>query len=489
MVTQEQIAPQPPQHDEELLQRAWARAALDLREATAGSLLDFVPQVDPRLLRPYHLAPLAEAIERTRTEPVRMTISVPPRHGKTMLILLGIIWLLLGDPTTLIAYISYAAGIARQKSRLARDYARDVGINARSDADSLHEWLLPQGGGVRAGGIGGPLTGAGFSCFFLDDSVKNRAEAESRVLREKSWDWFTSTAVTRLTPRGSIICCQTRWHSDDIIGRLRGETAKYVRTHGEEGEWWEHVNLPAIDDDGESPTFLALCPELWTSEELLKKRRAVGEYDWASLYQGNPRPKGSKLFREPIRYDGAARTEGRRLIIGVDVAGTASSSAHWTVAVVMAVSGARDDISVDIVEVKRWQLEVPEIARKLELLQRRYNGAPLIVEGSGIGKAVPSLLKDANRNLRVVVVFPVADKWVRAQGYAAAWNSGKVRVPSEPSAEIAEFIRVHTDFTGVGDAQDDDVDAGAHGFNFCRRGSTFAPLDNVTSSLRSTDFE
>lgn len=605
---QTQTAPAPktaaPQYNPDMVQRAWARAAMDLRKAAGESLLDFVPQVDPRLIRPYYLAPLASAIEQVRTEQVRVTVSVPPRHGKTSLLILGALWLLLGDPSMMIAYISYAAGIARNKSRMARDYARDLGLQARPDADALHEWLLPAGGGFRSGGIGGPLTGMGFRCFpagtpiatergdvpieqlspggplvvafdhrtnrttlrpvvatrksaseqlvevgtasgrrftctadhrifvpgrgyteagdlwagaplvtldgldevrgtrplfdgaevydlqvegchnffaadvlvhnclMVDDPVKNRAEAESRIIRQRHWDWFTSTAVTRVTMNGSIIVSHTRWHDDDLIGRLKRETERFMRTRGEEGEWWVHINLPAIDneprDDGIDPTGLALCPEIWPLRALLKKRRAVGEYDWSALYQGNPRPRGAKIFHEPTAFFETVQLEGRRILIGVDVAGTASTSANWTVAVVMAIRGRLDDAQADIIEVRRWQNEIPQVARDLETLQRRYNGAPLIIEGSGIGKAVPQLIRDANAKLRITVVYPVADKWVRAQRYAAAWNAGRVRLPKleAQSQAMAEFIRVHTDFTGSNDAQDDDVDAAAHAFNY-----------------------
>lgn len=466
---QQQAAPQYPQ---DLIQRAWGRAALDFRRAAESSLLDFVPQLDPKLIRPYHLEPLAQAIEQARREPVRMTISVPPRHGKSRLLLAGIVWLLLNDPSHLIAYISYAAQFARGQSRVARDYARTAGIIPRDDADALNEWLLPGGGGLRATGIGGPLTGQGFRTIFIDDPVKNRAEAESRIVRQRNWDWFTSTATTRLTPNGSLLVIHTRWNEDDLIGRLKRETDKWYRTNGSEGEFWWHVNLPAIADDGDG---LALCPELWTKEQLLKKKRAVGAYDWSALYQGDPRPRGAKLFKsEPARYD-AASLDGRRIVIGVDVAGTASTAAHWTVAVVMAFCGHGDTLRADVLEVKRWQLEIPSVCRQLEALQKRHN-APLVVEGSGIGKAVPQLLRDNNPRLRITVVYPVVDKWVRAQPYAAAWNDNRVRMAARGPAENDEFIRVHGAFTGVGDAEDDDVDAAAHAWNFMLGRVAVAPL-------------
>jgi phage terminase large subunit-like protein len=296
----------------------------------------------------------------------------------------------------------------------------------------------------------------------IDDPVKNRREAESRVLSQANWEWFTSTAVTRLTPDGSMVVCHTRWSEHDLIGRLCKETEKYRRSGGLEGERWEHVNLPALAKHGDGP---ALCPELWTREALLGKRRGVGEYDWSALYQGEPRPRGAKLFaQEPDRVENPSRSD-RRVIIGVDVAGTASTSAHWTVAVVFAFRGRGEKLQADVLEVVRMQETIPVVCRKLEALQARY-GAPLVVEGSGIGKAVPQTLLDTNPKLRLTVVHPVTDKWSRSQAYAAAWNQGRVRIRTNPTREEAEFIRVHMAFTGVNDPEDDDVDAGAHAWNF-----------------------
>lgn len=472
----ETVRQRAPEYREDLLQRAQARAALDFRKASREGLLDFVPAVSPRLIAPTHLAPLASAIERTRYEQVRLTISVPPRHGKTELILHGIAWLLLQDPSMTLAYASYAAGLSRTKSRAARDYAVSAGVELRPDANALNEWMTPHGGGLRSVGIGGGLTGFGTKVLFVDDPVKNRAEAESRILRQRNHEWFTSTATTRLTPDGSIVVCHTRWHDDDLIGRLKKETEKYVRTRGEEGEFWEHINLPAITGNK------ALAPRLWTLEALQKKRRAVGEYDWASLYQGEPRARGAKLFRQPGAI--AEMRLARRVFIGVDVAGTATTRSNWTVAVVMAFHGFGDEMTAHVLRVLRLQEEIPRVCAELETLQKAFEGAPLIVEASGIGKAVPQVLRAANPKLRITEVYPLTDKWQRAQHYAAAWNQGRVLFPTTGATpEMGEFIRVHCDFTGVSDAQDDDVDAGAHVWNYAADHAVVLPQPTLRGDV------
>ena len=147
-------------------------------------------------------------------------MSVPPRHSKTETILHSIAWLLEQDPQRSIGYVSYADAIARSKSRLARDYARAAGVALRQDADSLQEWRTAANGGVLATGVMGPLTGQGVNVLFVDDPIKNRQEAESFLIRQRTHEWFTSTATTRVEPNGSIVVCHTRWHADDLIGRL-----------------------------------------------------------------------------------------------------------------------------------------------------------------------------------------------------------------------------------------------------------------------------
>jgi predicted phage terminase large subunit-like protein len=424
------------------------------------SLLDFIPRVSPRFLAPVHLAPIVDLLERAvRGESIRALVSVPPRHAKTETFLHAIAWGLAQNPALQFGYVSYAADFARSKSRRARDLARASHVVLRADADALNEWRTEEGGGLLATGIGGPLTGHGVDILLVDDPHKNREEAESALVRQGVYEWFTSTGVTRVEPTGAIICVHTRWHPDDLIGRLERESQKFDETGGLESEHWDSINLEAIDE----ATGEALWPTRWPADVLLRRRRTIGEYEWASLFQGRPRPRGAKLFREPARYDAPA-IAGRRILIGVDVAGTKSSRADWTVAAVMAFAGEADELSADVLEVLRLQEEIPQVCRELEALQKNWN-ALLVIEGSGIGKAVPQTLLDVNPRLRIEVVHPTEDKFTRAQAYAAGWNQGRVRLPTS-GGWLPEFLRVHTDFTGVNDRHDDDVDAAVHAWNY-----------------------
>lgn len=424
--------------------------------AGGNSLLDTIPRITPAFTRPAHLLPLAQAFARAKYEPVRVLISVPPRHSKTETILHGAAWWLMDRPQDTIAYVSYAANIAQSKSRRMRDMALRVGVALRQDSKATHEWRTLQGGGVLATGVGGPLTGQGANLLVIDDPTKNREEAESPIIRENVWEWFTSTAMTRVEPGGSVIVCHTRWHDDDLIGRLQ------------EAGGWEYLNLAALANDDDPVNVKALWPERWSVPELVKRRREVGEYDWASLYQGNPRPKGGRMFREPVRYKHSLVSDPNakaKIIIGVDPAATEKTSADYSVAVVLAAVGKPGtvDFRADILEVWRGQVEIPRLLQECLRLSKKW-AAPLAIEAVGGFKAVPQMLKQLDRTARIFEIHPLGDKFTRALPIAAAWNDGRVRVPME-APWLADFISEVTKFTGVKDAKDDQVDALAHAYN------------------------
>lgn len=422
----------------------------DERERRRGGLLAFVPRVSPLFAPPNHLAAVARLIERAQSEPVFACVSVPPRHGKTELLLHAIAWWLSRSPGDALGYVSYASEFAESKSLRARDFARACGVRLHPERATLAEWRTTDGGGLLATGIGGPLTGQGVRLAIVDDPVKNREEAESALKRQRTWDWFTSTLWTRIEPGGSCIVVHTRWHEDDLIGRLsRGEMGTAAQ--------WEVVNLPAVGDDG-----AALWPARWPVEELAKKR-AANEYDWHSLFMGAPRARGGEVFRAPARYT-APDVHGARIVLAVDPAGTESTRADWTVAVALAMRGSGTTTRADVVDVLRLQREPGDTARELLAWQRKHGSAPLHIEASRDGKSIAKALRAMQPALRIAELAPRGDKFVRAQPVATAWNEGRVRVPSTSSGApwLGDFLDTVCRFTGVSDRHDDDVDALAY---------------------------
>lgn len=105
------------------------------------------------------------------------------------------------------------------------------------------------------------------NCLLIDDPVKNRQEANSEVMRNAVWDWYTSTAYTRLEDAGAVVVVMTRWHDNDLMGRILAAEAA-----GDTTEGWHIVHMPAVDDEGR-----ALWPEKYDSAALDNIRQTIGE--------------------------------------------------------------------------------------------------------------------------------------------------------------------------------------------------------------------
>lgn len=442
----------------------------------ADSLLDFVTRLTPTYLRPDHLRQVAELFARVlRGERVLACVSIPPRHSKTELALNAIAWLLSLAADMRIAYATYSGPLALEKSRRARDLAIDAGVRLREDSSAMANWTNTAGGGVFAAGVHGSWTGRGANLFIIDDPFKERRDAESPIVRQSVYDWFTSSMNTRVEPKGSVIVIHTRWHDDDLIGRLaKVEDVK-----------WEIINLPAVANDNDAlateadpfgPGACALWPERWPIEELVLKKRISGPYDWASLYQGRPRPKGGRLFGDlPVAalYT-LPDVVGARILVIVDPAATAKTSADWSALGAFAAKGYDREVRgklelrqrMDVLEVIRVQLEIPAVVKEISRLAKKW-GAGVGVEAVGGFKAVPQMLRLLAPELDVFEITPVGDKFTRALPAAAAWQDGRIHVPGDPKRyPWAPKYRAEVEtFTGIGDAHDDQVDITAHAWN------------------------
>jgi predicted phage terminase large subunit-like protein len=442
-----------------------ARAKLKSK-LRASSLERWITRVIPKHAPiPPHLLRLIAVLERATREPIRVVLSMPPRHAKTVTILAALAWMVDRSPYKLNAYVTYSGNKAKSKSRLARRLAVKAGVRLDENANAALDWRTTLGGGLLATGIGGGLTGEGVDgLLVVDDPFRGRAEAESPTMREKVWEWFNDVAYTRLNPGASCIVVATRWHHDDLIGRL-----EEIST--EDGTVWEVINFPALRAepslDGEvtpADEGFPLWPERFPLAELARIRRQVLEYSWASLYQGHPVPKGGAVFNNPARYK--EPPEGGKLILAVDPAGTAKTKADHTavVALLFFVGKTPEQHKAYLLECESFQLESDKAAEKLEAFQKRHGMYGLAYEATRDGHAIAKALRKINSRIKLLPIAPRGDKLVRATPVAAAWNDARVFVPySAPWLE--DFLHVIMKFTGLGDPRDDEVDALAHAWN------------------------
>jgi predicted phage terminase large subunit-like protein len=308
-----------------------------------------------------------------------------------------------------------------------------------------------------SGGVGSGLTGQGVSgLMVVDDPFKNQEEAQSALIRDKIAEWFDSVVRTRLEG-AAVFVIMTRWHEDDLIGRLTGS-----------GEF-KYVNLPAIAEEND-PLGRAPDEYLWPDRKDLtdniNESKAANAFTFAAMYQGRPRPRGGTVFGEPHYYDPkTVDTWGVRLVLAADPAASEKTSADHSAAVVLAIKGTGDTAIGHVQYVYRAQVPIPQFANDLVGLQQRFGQTAINVEAVGGFKAIPQMLKAIRPDIRVNEITPIGDKFMRAQPAASAWNAGRILVPNDSPAWLGPFLDELAKFTGVHDAADDQVDALAHAWN------------------------
>ncbi len=219
-----------------------------------------------------------------------LMVFVPPRHGKSQQCSIDFpAWYLGRNPHKEIITASYSAELAQDFGTKTRDKVESEAfrvifdkLNLKEDERSKAKWRTSEGGSYTSVGVGGSITGRGAHILLIDDPIKNREEAESEVYREKVWSWFTSTAFTRLEPGGVVVVILTRWHDDDLAGR--------ILAHKELSKRVKIIKFPAIAEMEEPHRSVGfpLWPSKYPKEALMEIKTTVGPYDWAALYQQTP---------------------------------------------------------------------------------------------------------------------------------------------------------------------------------------------------------
>lgn len=237
----------------------------------------------------------------------RLMLQMPPRHGKSTLVSIEFpAWVLGHHPDWEIITCSYAETLALDFSRAVRERLRDKEYKVvfpRTVIDPLNQnakgWKTSRKGGFLPAGVEGPITGKGAHILIIDDPVKNAMEAESETTRENAVRWYSTTAYSRLAPGGGVLIVQTRWHLDDLSGRLEHDMLEG------KGDKFEIVRYPAraTEDERWRNKGDPLHPERYNLNQLKMIERAVGPMTWAALYQQNPVPaEGAAFSHDMIQY-------------------------------------------------------------------------------------------------------------------------------------------------------------------------------------------
>jgi predicted phage terminase large subunit-like protein len=434
------------------------------------SLLDVYRAAYPNYLEPHHLAPAIEVYERAKREAVRAVIVEPRRAGKTELECAASVDRLLLDPTCMVTFAMYGQRPSEKRSARMRKLFRKLGGLVDGATDSRMDWRVDgHDGGLWATSVGGAVVGEGSRLLLLDDLLRGRADAESEIIRERTFDWLMADALPTLEPNGSAILTTTRWHEDDPAGRL-------VRDHG-----WELVHTAALTrvlpgggitteparDESDRPywplaTTRSYWPERWSVERLLQTCRELGGpdgYDWVSLYQGAPRSASQGLFRG-VEYGPIPHRSKLKVAVGVDFGYSANKRSDWSVAIALGWDGKR----FYVLEVLRLQTGSPEVfaARVAELVARwncpdMVGGyiAPTEKGNRAVFREVGLYVRFARAQGKVTGALPVAAAWSRHDVVLPESDRGQKWV-EQLVAELAAFPQ------GLNDDQVDAI-ASAHG--------------------------
>jgi predicted phage terminase large subunit-like protein len=277
----------------EVIQLAGFRLHARDTQPARNDLLEFGKRVYPNYLVSAHIERLVDELTKAASTPNdRLIVTMPPRHSKSVHVSENLpAWYLGNWPDNRVIASSHSQALANTFSRRVRGKFIDprwpfIGVRIADDKGAVEAWdIANRLGGYAAVGVGGSPTGLGANLIIIDDPIRNAADAGSETIRDSHWEWYQGTIRTRLEPGGSIILTATRWHDDDLTGRL-------LRASATGGEQWRILHMPAISEDGE-----ALWPDRYDIPALEIIKATVGSSVFSAQYQGNPVPNEGGTFK------------------------------------------------------------------------------------------------------------------------------------------------------------------------------------------------
>ena len=372
-----------------------------------------------------HLRVIQQNLDRvTRGEIDRLMLFLPPRHGKSEMTTIRYpMWRLERDQSMRVIIGSYGQELADTFNRKARRIGEER-LELSHERQAANDWHTTAGGGMRAVGVGAGVTGQGGHLIVIDDPVKNREEANSETRRNAVWNWYTDDLYTRLEPGGAIILIMTRWHEDDLAGRILAS---------EEADQWTVVSLPAFAEEHDPlgrTVGEALCPERYDVEALTRIRQTLGRSFYA-LYQQNPQPLEGSMFKRswfPI-VKVSAQPYGRVQRYW-DKAGTADGGTYTVGVALCLVQGV-----TYVLDVVRGQWSVGERERTIKqtaYLDRQQYGENVETwieqePGSGGKESARATIRNL-AGFTIRADRPTGDKATRAEPYAAQAEAGNVKL-------------------------------------------------------------
>ncbi len=414
----------------ELLRDELKGAEIELKWKLATSeLIPFTEVTKPKFETAAHHFIVARALERVlRGEIDRLMIFMPPRHTKSELATRRFPAFYLGNyPDRFVISASYNSDLATDFGRDVRDIVNDEFYQAifpqvqlRQDAKAANRWFTNQGGSYVAAGIGTGITGRGAHLGLIDDPFKDRKEAESKTIRDSVWDWYRSSFYTRLMPHAAIVITLTRWHDDDLAGRLIKEM-----TQGK--DQWEIVRLPALAEPGDPMGRVPgqpLWPQWYPKATLQRIKEAIGSYEWLSLYQQRPVAEEGNIFKKSWWRFYREMPPFSFICLSWDTAHEEKKEADDSVCTAWGIH----EREIYLFDWFRAKLDYPTLKRKAEALYARHRPNAVLIEDKSSGKPLQQELRK-NSVMPVIPIKPEGDKVARAHAVTPIVEGGRVKLP------------------------------------------------------------
>lgn len=403
----------------------------------------------------------------------KLVIEAPPQHGKSRMVVEFLAWLAGRDPDLRVIYASYSERLGvRANMNLQRIYAMPryqmVFPSTRTSQTSfgtpdMAPALLTQSlieyvgreGSFRNTTVRGAINGEGLELGVIDDPFKGHEEAGSSTIRDKTWNWFTDDFLTRFSENAGLLLILTRWHVDDLIGRMRDEGVTELRA----------VSYPAVAvrDEPYRKEGEALFPEHKSLEFLLSRKAILATASWEALYQQCPQVVGGEIIKGKWfgRYTVLPRLKYR-----VMFADTAQKTGERNDYSVFQVWGKAEDGKIYLVDQIRGKWEAPELKRRAVEFWGKHRGHDearfgrlrnLMVEDKASGTGLIQELRYP-AGIPVRPIERVKDKYTRVYDAVGYIESGHVMLP-EAAAFTSDFIAECEAFTGNDShLHDDQVD-------------------------------
>ena len=393
--------------------------------------------------RKFHrvMAAALEEVEAGRIK--RLIISLPPRHGKTELASKRFIaWYMGRNPSKSVIFGTYNDFFAEDIGRSVRDVIRHPAtrqvfpeLALRHQSAAVNRLETTAGGILAFVGRGGTTTGRGAHLFVIDDPVKDAAEANSPAIRDACWNWFNRVASTRLMDKhGCIVVVMTRWHQDDVVGRLTDPMNDFYDK--DEAASWSIVDLPALAMEGDTlgrQPGTPLWPERFDAAhfEGIRRRDPQG---FSALYQGRPAIHGGAFFKQAdlVTYRRGTLPPDLRVYAASDHAVSMVQGRDRTCLLVV---GVDQNDHIWVLDAVWRQMPADRTVENMLNLMRVHKPLQWWAERSQISKSLGPFLRkrmlETKTFCAIIEVVPLADKMTRAQSIQARSAMRMVHFPEQ----------------------------------------------------------